>query len=225
MSLTEDLFSPTANIRLRARRTLELFDALVIDLYPLHDNTVASLHDKSNPTVQTMCRAYLKAVRRYHQGRLACLVNIADAIEESTRIVHHRSRRGHRHPESHFVFPQQQEGTAEARFQPVSQRVESLVDMLAEQAVATRPMRSSVTPGESSGGTSPLVPESPPSLQEFSGGDADDQVLHAGRARFQASSNHEAEVRRQRREAMVLHEGSGNIGSEDIIHPRTDNRS
>lgn len=174
-----------------------------------------------------MCRAYFKAARRYHQGRLPCLVNIADAIDESTRIVHHRSRRGHRHPESHFVFPQQQqEGTAEARFQPVSQRVESLVDMLAEQAVATRPMRTFVTYGESSGGTSPLVSESPPTLEEFGGGDADDHVPHAaGRTRFQVSSNHEAEVRRQRREAMVLHEGGGVIGSEDIIHPRTDNHS
>ena len=174
-----------------------------------------------------MCRAYFKAARRYRQGRLPCLVDIADAIEESTRITHHRHRQGHRHPESHFVFPQQQEGTAEARFQPVSQRVESLVDMLAEQAVATRPMRRFGAPGGSTGDASPLVPESPRSLEEVSGGNFDDdEVPHvAGRARFQASSNHEAEVRRQRREAMVLHEGSGNIGSEDIIHPRTGNRS
>lgn len=102
------------------------------------------------------------------------------------------------------------------------------MDMLAEQAVATRPMRSLVTPGESSGDSSPLEPDSPPSLQGFtvSVGVGDDEVPHAaGRARFQASSNHEAEARRLRREAMVLHEGSGNIGSEDIIHPRTDNRS
>ena len=100
------------------------------------------------------------------------------------------------------------------------------MDMLAEQAVATRPMRRFGAPGESTGDTSPLVPESPPSLEEVSGANFDDEVPHvAGRARFQASSNHEAEVRRQRREAMVLHEGSGNIGSEDIIHPRTGNRS
>jgi len=225
--LTEDLFSPISSVRIGAKRTLDLFDTLAIDLYPLNDNTVASIHDKSDPTYQTMCRAYFKAVRKYRQGRLPCLVDIADAVEESTRIVHHRSRRGgHRHPESHFVFPQQQEGTAEARFQPVSQTVESLVDMLAEQAVATRPMRRSVALGESSGDTSPLVHESTSALDELSGDADDDGAPHAaGRARFQASSNHEAEVRRQRREAMVLHEGGGVIGSQDIIHPRTDGRS
>jgi hypothetical protein len=157
---------------------------------------------------------------------LACLVDIADAVEESTRITHHR-RRAHRHLESHFVFPAQQEDgreTAEARFQPVSQRVESLVDMLAEQAVSTRPMMRFATPGEqreSSGVTSSNTSESPPALGGLGGG-VDDEVPHAARARFQASSNHEAEVRRHRREAMVLHEGGGVIGSEDIIHPRTD---
>jgi hypothetical protein len=169
-----------------------------------------------------MCRAYFKAVRKYRQGRLASLVDIADAVEESTRIVHHR-RRAHRHLESHFVFPpQQEEATAEARFQPVSQRVESLVDMLAEQAISTRPMMRFAAPGEereSSGVTSSTT--SPPALDEF----VDDEVPHAARARFQASSNHEAEVRRHRREAMVLHEGGGVIGSEDIIHPRTDNHT
>jgi hypothetical protein len=153
------------------------------------------------------------------------LVDIADAVEESTGIVQHR-RRAHRHLESHFVFPQQQEeAAAEARFQPVSQRVESLVDMLAEQAISTRPMMRFAAPGEereSSGITSSTTSESPPALDGLGGG-VDDEVPHAARARFQASSNHEAEVRRHRREAMVLHEGGGVIGSEDIIHPRTDN--
>ncbi|KAI4740794.1 hypothetical protein E4T50_08772 [Aureobasidium sp. EXF-12298] len=226
-SLTQDLFSPSSDTRVRAKRTLDLFDALANDLFPLNDNVVASLHDKSNPTVQIMCRAYFKAVRKYRQGRLASLVDIADAVEESTRIVHHRSRRTHRHPESHFVFPQQ-EGVTEARFQPVSQRVESLVDMLAEQAIATRPMRRFVAPGESSGDTSPLASRSPPALDELGDGfddDDDDEAPHTARTRFQASSNHEAEVRRHRREAMVLHEGGGVIGSEDIIHPRTDSHS
>jgi hypothetical protein len=173
-----------------------------------------------------MCRAYFKAVRKYRQGRLACLVDIADAVEESTRIVQHR-RRAHRHLESHFVFPQQQEeAAAEARFQPVSQRVESLVDMLAEQAISTRPMMRFAAPGEQrdiSGVTSSTTSESPPALDGIGGGVDDDEAPHtAARARFQASSNHEAEVRRHRREAMVLHEGGGVIGSEDIIHPRTD---
>ena len=68
--------------------------------------------------------------------------------------------------------------------------------------------------------------ESPAALDELSGGADDDGAPHAaGRARFQASSNHDAEVRRQRREAMVLHEGGGVIGSQDIIHPRTDGHS
>jgi hypothetical protein len=99
--------------------------------------------------------------------------------------------------------------------------VESLVDMLAEQAISTRPMMRFGAPGEqreSSGVTSSTT--SPPALDES----VDDEAPHtAARARFQASSNHEAEVRRHRREAMVLHEGGGVIGSEDIIHPRTDN--
>jgi hypothetical protein len=172
-----------------------------------------------------MCKAYFKAVRRYRQGRLACLVDIADMVEESTRIVQGR-RRERGNLESRFVFPQQQDdqgGMTEARFQPVSQRVESLVDMLAEQAVATRPMMR-FAERESGGVTSSTTSESPPALNGFGGVDGDDEVPHvAGRTRFQASSNHEAEVRRSRREAMVLHEGGGMIGSEDIIHPRTDN--
>ncbi|KAH0288617.1 hypothetical protein KCU62_g5024, partial [Aureobasidium sp. EXF-3399] len=135
--LTEDLFSPKPSVRTSAKRILDLFDTSAIDLYPLNDNTVASIHDKSDPTYQTMCRAYFKAVRKYRQ-----------------------------------------------------------------------------------------VHESPAALDELRG-DADDAgVSHAaGRARFQASSNHEAEVRRHRREAMVLHEGGGVIGSQDIIHPRTDGHS
>jgi hypothetical protein len=220
VSLTNDLFSPLPSTRLLAKQTLELFDTLAIDTYPLSDTTVTSLAEKSNPTVQTMCKAYFKAVRRYRQGRLACLVDIADMVEESTKIVQGR-RRERGNLESRFVFPQPEDqgGLAEARFQPVSQRVESLVDMLAEQAVATRPMMRHAE-RESSGVTS-----SPPALDEIGGVEHDDdEVPHvAGRTRFQASSNHEAEVRRSRREAMVLHEGGGMIGSEDIIHPRTDN--
>lgn len=147
-------------------------------------------------------------------------------VEESTRIVQGR-RRERGSLESRFVFPQQAEdqgGMVEARFQPVSQRVESLVDMLAEQAVATRPMMR-FAERESGGVTSSsTTSDSPPALDGFGGEDGDDEVPHvAGRTRFQASSNHEAEVRRSRREAMVLHEGGGMIGSEDIIHPRTDN--
>lgn len=41
------------------------------------------------------------------------------------------------------------------------------------------------------------------------------------RARFHEESPEETEVRRRRREAMVFHEGSGALGREDIIHPRT----
>jgi hypothetical protein len=150
------------------------------------------------------------------------LVDIADMVEESTRILQGR-RRERGSLESRFVFPQQAEdqgGMVEARFQPVSQRVESLVDMLAEQAVATRPMMR-FAERESSGVASSTTSESPPN--GFNGGGDDDVPHVAGRTRFQASSNHEAEVRRSRREAMVLHEGGGMIGSEDIIHPRTDN--
>ena len=40
-------------------------------------------------------------------------------------------------------------------------------------------------------------------------------------ARFHEESPEETEVRRRRREAMVLHEGGGTLGREDIIHPRT----
>jgi hypothetical protein len=97
------------------------------------------------------------------------------------------------------------------------------VDMLAEQAVATRPIMR-FTERESGGVTSSTTSESPPALDGFGGVDGVDEVPHvAGRTRFQASSNHEAEVRRSRREAMVLHEGGGMIGSENIIHPRTHN--
>lgn len=225
-SLTTDLFSSSADTRLRAKRTLDLFDSLAIDIYPLNDSLVSTLHEKSNPTVQVMCRAYLKAARKYRQGRLASLVEIADAVEESTRITHGNLRQAHRYPETHFVFPQQGE-SAEVRFQPVSQRVESLVDMLAEQAVMTRPMVRFAAPGEQSSGVASSTTSELPALDEMDVV-VDDEVPHAAaaaRARFQASTNHEAEVRRHRREAMVLHEGGGNIGSEDIIHPRTDSRS
>ncbi|KAI4716486.1 hypothetical protein E4T48_07308 [Aureobasidium sp. EXF-10727] len=228
-SLTNDLFSPSADTRLSAKRTLDLFDTLATDFYPLNDTAVSSLHDKSNPTVQVMCRAYFKAARKYRQGRLATLVEIADAVEESTRITHNRTRRAHRYPETHFVFPQQGEGSegaaAPARFQPVSQRVESLVDMLAEQAVMTRPMVRFAAPGEQNSDGASSTTSGLPALEDLDV--VDDEVPHAAaaRARFQASSNHEAEVRRQRREAMVLHEGGGVIGSEDIIHPRTNNHA
>ncbi|CAD0091109.1 unnamed protein product [Aureobasidium mustum] len=222
-SLTTDLFSSSTDTRLRAKRTLDLFDSLAIDLYPLNDSLVSTLHEKSNPTVQVMCRAYLKAARKYRQGRLASLVEIADAVEESTRITHGNLRQAHRYPETHFVFPQQGE-SAEVRFQPVSQRVESLVDMLAEQAVMTRPMVRFAAPGDQSSGVPSSTTSELPALDEMDV--VDDEAPHAAaRARFQASTNHEAEVRRHRREAMVLHEGGGNIGSEDIIHPRTDSRS
>lgn len=173
-----------------------------------------------------MCRAYLKAARKYRQGRVASLVEIADAVEESTRIGHARVRQAHRYPETHFVFPQQgdsAEVASSVRFQPVSQRVESLVDMLAEQAVMTRPMVRFAAPGEQSSGVASSTTSELPALDEMDV--VDDEVPHTiARARLQASTNHEAEVRRQRREAMVLHEGGGNIGSDDIIHPRTDSR-
>ncbi|KAK5999577.1 hypothetical protein QM012_005234 [Aureobasidium pullulans] len=226
-SLTNDLFSSSAATRLRARRTLDLFDNLAADLYPLNDSIISSLHDKSSPTVQVMCRAYLKAARKYRQGRLVTLVEIADAVEESTKISYERTRQTHRYPQTHFVFPQQgesAEGTSSAaRFQPVSQRVESLVDMLAEQAVMTRPMVRFATPGEQNSGATSSTTSELPALDEVDV--VDDEVPRAAaRARFQASSNHEAEVRRQRREAMVLHEGGGGIGIDDIIHPRTDSR-
>ncbi|KAG9517789.1 hypothetical protein KCU93_g8601, partial [Aureobasidium melanogenum] len=164
-SLTTDLCSSSADTRLRTKRTLDLFDSLAADIYPLNDSVVSSLHEKSNPTVQVMCRAYLKAARKYRQGRLASLVEIAEAVEESTRITH----------------------------------------------------------GDNNGVASSTTSELP-ALDELDV--IDDEVPHAAaaRARFQASSNHEAEVRRQRREAMVLHEGGGNIGSDDIIHPRTEGR-
>ncbi|CAD0093382.1 unnamed protein product [Aureobasidium vineae] len=226
-SLTHDLFSPSADTRLSAKRTLDLFDNLATDFYPLNDTAVSSLHDKSDPTVQVMCRAYFKAARKYRQGRLATLVDIADAVEGSTRITHNRVRRAQRYPETHFVFPQQEESAevaASARFQPVSQRVESLVDMLAEQAVMTRPMVRFAAPGEQDGDGASSTTSGLPDLEDLDV--VDDEVPHAAaRARFQSSSNHEAEVRRQRREAMVLHEGGGVIGSEDIIHPRTNNHS
>lgn len=175
-----------------------------------------------------MCRAYLKAARKYRQGRLASLVEIADAVEESTRITHGNVRQAHRYPETHFVFPQHGDSvevTSPARFQPVSQRVESLVDMLAEQAIMTRPMVRFAAPGEQNSGVASPTTSELPALNEMDV--VDDEVPHAAaaaRARFQASSNHEADVRRQRREAMVLHEGVGTIGSDDIIHPRTDSR-
>lgn len=227
-SLTNDLFSQSAETRLRARRTLDLFDCLAADIYPLNDSVISLLHDKSNPTVQVMCRAYLKAARKYRQGRLASLVEIADAVDESTRIGHARARQAHGYPETHFVFPQQGESAevaSSARFQPVSQRVESLVDMLAEQAVMTRPMVRFAAPGEQSSGFASSATSESPALDEMDVAGDDDEVPHAAaRARFQTSTNREAEVRRQRREAMVLHEGSGNIGSDDIIHPRTDGR-
>ncbi|KAH0271295.1 hypothetical protein KCU91_g7473, partial [Aureobasidium melanogenum] len=226
-SLTNDLFSSSADTRLRAKRTLDLFDSLAADLYPLNDFVISTLHDKSNPTVQVMCRAYLKAARKYRQGRLASLVEVAEAVEESTRIGHGDVRQAHRYPETHFVFPQHGENVeviSPARFQPVSQRVESLVDMLAEQAVMTRPMVRFAAPGEQNSGLASSTPSGLPALDEIDA--VDDEVPHAAaaRARFQASSNHEAEVRRQRREAMVLHESGGIIGSDDIIHPRTDSR-
>lgn len=44
----------------------------------------------------------------------------------------------------------------------------------------------------------------------------------AGGVRVLEESPEEMEVRRRRREAMVLHEGGGSIGREDIIHPRSD---
>ncbi|KAH0197377.1 hypothetical protein KCU99_g8654, partial [Aureobasidium melanogenum] len=86
-------------------------------------------------------------------------------------------------------------------------------------------------PGEQNSGDTSSTTSELPALDELDV--VDDEVPHAAaaaaaaaaaRARFQASSNHEAEVRRQRREAMVLHEGGGNIGSDDIIHPRTEGR-
>ncbi|KAG9786376.1 hypothetical protein KCU95_g8430, partial [Aureobasidium melanogenum] len=228
-SLTNELFSSSADTRLRARRTLDLFDSLAADIFPLNDSVISSLHDKSNPTVQVMCRAYLKAARKYRQGRLASLVEIADAVEESTRITHGNVRQAHRYPETHFVFPQHGDSvevTSPARFQPVSQRVESLVDMLAEQAIMTRPMVRFAAPGEQNSGVASPTTSELPALNEMDV--VDDEVPHAAaaaaRARFQASSNHEADVRRQRREAMVLHEGGGTIRSDDIIHPRTDSR-
>ncbi|KAI5258605.1 hypothetical protein E4T42_00588 [Aureobasidium subglaciale] len=224
-SLTIDLFSSSPATRLKAKQSLDLFDNhYTLDLYPLNDTTVSSLHDKSNPTTQLMCRAYFRAARKYRQGRLGSLVEIAVAVEESTRISK-RSQRGQRYPETHFVFPQGREGEVVGRFQPAGQRVESLVDLLAEQAVATRPMVrfAAVASGETSGVASSTTSELPV-LEEVEVVVVDDQPRVA-RARFQSSTNQEAEARRRRREVMVLHEGGGMIGTDDIIHPRTNNRS
>ncbi|KAI5274457.1 hypothetical protein E4T47_02644 [Aureobasidium subglaciale] len=223
-SLTLDLFSSSPATRLQAKQSLDLFDNhYTLDLYPLNDTTVSSLHDKSNPTTQLMCRAYFRAARKYRQGRLGSLVEIAVAVEESTKISQ-RSQRGQRYPETHFVFPQGREGDVVGRFQPVGQRVESLVDLLAEQAVTTRPMVrfAAVASGETSGVASSTTSDLP-DLEEVEVV-VDDQPRVA-RARFQSSTNQEAEARRRRREAMVLHEGGGMIGTDDIIHPRTNNRS
>ncbi|KAI5247314.1 hypothetical protein E4T43_02256 [Aureobasidium subglaciale] len=223
-SLTLDLFSSSPATRLQAKQSLDLFDNhYTLDLYPLNDTTVSSLHDKSNPTTQLMCRAYFRAARKYRQGRLGSLVEIAVAVEESTKISQ-RSQRGQRYPETHFVFPQGREGDVVGRFQPVGQRVESLVDLLAEQAVATRPMVrfAAVASGETSGVASSTTSDLP-DLEEVEVV-VDDQP-RVSRARFQSSTNQEAEARRRRREAMVLHEGGGMIGTDDIIHPRTNNRS
>ncbi|KAI5207790.1 hypothetical protein E4T39_01675 [Aureobasidium subglaciale] len=224
-SLTLDLFSPSPSTRLQAKQSLDLFDNhYTLDLYPLNDTTVSTLHDKSNPTIQLMCRAYLRASRKYRQGRLGSLVEIAVAVEESTRISQ-SSPRAQRYPETtHFVFPQGREGDVVGRFQPVGQRVESLVDLLAEQAVATRPMvRFASTSRDTSGVASSTTSELP-ALDEVEVVVVDDQTRVA-RTRFQLSTNQEAEARRRRREAMVLHEGGGMIGTDDIIHPRTNNRS
>ncbi|KAI5203807.1 hypothetical protein E4T38_04965 [Aureobasidium subglaciale] len=224
-SLTIDLFSSSPATRLKAKQSLDLFDNhYTLDLYPLNDTTVSSLHDKSNPTTQLMCRAYFRAARKYRQGRLGSLVEIAVAVEESTRISQ-RSQRGQRYPETHFVFPQGREGEVVGRFQPAGQRVESLVGLLAEQAVATRPMVrfAAVASGETSGVASSTTSELPV-LEEVEVVVVDDQPRVA-RARFQSSTNQEAEARRRRREVMVLHEGGGMIGTDDIIHPRTNNRS
>lgn len=87
----------------------------------------------------------------------------------------------------------------------------------------TRPMVRFAAPGEQSSGVASSTTSELPALDEMDV--VDTGVPHsAARARFQASTNHEAEVRRQRREAMVLHEGGGNIGRDDIIHSRTDSR-
>lgn len=215
-SLTLDLFSPNQHSRRKAKQALDLFDNLGgADLYPLRDSAVSTLHDKADPTTQIMCRAFLRASRRFRQGRISSLRELVDAIEDSTYLGVPPPR----FPDSYFAFPAEDTRLA-VHFQPVSQRVESLVDLLAEQAVAVRPPIGFGSPDEQPDVSSlSSAGLEVPGLEEIDG--FEDGIAPA-RARFHGESNREAEARRRRREAMVLHEGGGVIGSRDIIHPRTD---
>ncbi|KAL2031659.1 hypothetical protein VTO58DRAFT_107010 [Aureobasidium pullulans] len=225
-TLTTDLFSSTPSTRHKAKEVLYLFDSLSLDLYPFDDASVSNLHDKSDRRLQHACQAYFYATRKYRQGRLNSLVQVAEMVEDSMRAGQSVRRVRREAVESHFVFPGQGDESGEegemmaARFQPVSQRVESLVDMLAEQAVTTRPLVRFASSGEQS--TASSTTSELPALEEV---DPNEDTAGSARLRRHAQSNHEAEARRRRREAMVLHEGGGRIGMEDIHHPRTDGRS
>lgn len=225
-TLTTDLFSSNPSTRHKAKEVLYLFDSLSLDLYPFDDASVSNLHDKSDRRLQHACQAYFYATRKYRQGRLNSLVQVAEMVEDSMKAGQSVRRVRREAVESHFVFPGQGDESGEegemvaARFQPVSQRVESLVDMLAEQAVTTRPLGRFASSGEQS--TASSTTSELPALEEV---DPNEDTAGSARLRRHAQSNHEAEARRRRREAMVLHEGGGRIGMEDIHHPRTDGRS
>lgn len=56
---------------------------------------------------------------------------------------------------------------------------------------------------------------------EYAEVDVDRSVLHDPGTGMPDDMRQELETRRRRRELMVLHEGSGRLMEEDIIHPRT----
>jgi hypothetical protein len=215
-ALTLDLFSPNSDTRRKAKQLLDLFDNIGTEIYPLRDSAVSALHDKSGPTTQIMCRAFFRASRRYRRG-LASLRDIAEVVEDST-IIDSAPSQTPRYPDSHFAFPYPlaplNDSDVGVRFHPASQRVESLVELLADQALTTRPMVRFASSGASSGASS--TSDQPLQEENDIAGDA----VFTARAPTLSQSNREAEVRRQRREAMVLHEGEGVIGRENIIHPR-----
>lgn len=232
-ALTLELFSPFQHTRKRARQVLDLVDSHNHFNFwkpdVLRGERVQELRDvsKGNPKTQSMCLAFFKSWGPLRQG-IGSLTGVADAVEAAWSAPL-RSYPPSLEPTRRYArllsrTLHEQEalaGHSEARLWPLDQ------DPLAQ--IVTSADGSGLPRGRNSNDHSEDLEYEidEQSLAQLVAR-ADGAALPLGRnidgsrrARFHEESPEETEVRRRRREAMVFHEGSGALGRDDIIQPRS----
>ncbi|GAB7354048.1 hypothetical protein MBLNU459_g4628t2 [Dothideomycetes sp. NU459] len=205
-SLTLELFSPSAQTRRRAKQVLELIDSqpLAADVHKPDVLRVERVQELRNATksddvrTQSMCMAFFRSFGPLSQG-IGSLAGVADAVEAAMGLP--------------LPLP------AGSAFQSYAFSNNGMRALALDHDGAAGDPLGRRYPRTTLGALEPLAEllERTDGIIQSLGRNVDG----SRRARFHEESPEETEVRRRRREAMVFHEGSGALGREDIIHPRT----